>query len=361
MGGGEDKQGTSPSTSEIASQEPKSIEDFEPESEGADEESDESDDDGADGDSARTKPWWAIILVAALTAFGAQLTTSTLKLIGQEIDSIRPKSIQLNFLVLQKVGSGPLTGVDIVLRDPDGQNAIASGKTNEHGALARNVSLRYGAYLLELRYKLAATEYARSEQIVISKQFYAEKLEFDPNEWQEITTLASNAISSTTASAVLSSDLPPVTQGPPWLGTAFRELGQHEYPAPHVNPRILEYWTAIPGFPLPEDPQRVDWASAFVGWVLKQNGIAGTQSATSRSWLNWGKVVETPRPGCVAVFWTQSPTSPTGHVGFFVSSNADSVTVLGGDTILPDPHGVVQRQVALKRMRRASFLGCREP
>lgn len=245
--------------------------------------------------------------------------------------------------------------------DEDGQNALASGQTNEHGALARHVSVRYGAYLLEFRYKPAAREYARSEQVVLSKPFYAENLEFDPDEWQEITALASNATSVTASSAVLTSDLPPVTQGPPWLGTAFREIGQHKYPAPHVNPRILEYWTAIPGFPLPEDPQRVDWASAFVNWVLKQNGIASTQSAMSRSWLNWGKVVETPRPGCVAVFWTRSPTSSTGQVGFFVSSDADSVTVLGGDTILAEPSGIVQRQVALKRMRRASFLGCREP
>jgi hypothetical protein len=288
-GGEEMERGTNPSAGEEA----------DADDEEGDDVSGGDDDDDGDEETTKHKSWWAIILVAALTAIGTQLATSALKLIGQQIDSMRARSIQLNFLVLRKSVGAPLSGVHIVLRDADGQNAITFGKTNEHGALASNVAVRYGAYLLEVRYKLAEAEYARSEQIVISKPFYAEKLEFDPDQWQEITTLAANARSSTTASGTLSSDLPFVTQGPPWLGTAYRELGQHDYPRPNVNPRILEYWKSIPGFSLPADPQRIDWASAFVNWVLKQNGIAGTNSATSRSWLNWGKAVETPKPGCI--------------------------------------------------------------
>ena len=324
---------------------------------GANEAEEDEDDKDAEESKERMKPWWAIILVAALTAVGTQVATSVFKYVGQKIDSASAKSIKLNFLVLQKSGGAPVAGVGLSLLDPGGQRVIASGTTNEHGALARDISVQYGAYLLEARYKANAIEYARSEQVVFSKPFYAEKLEFDSSEWQETGPLAADARSKTTASGALGTDLPSITQGPPWLGTAYGELGEHAYPTSN-NPRIVEYWKSIPGVNVSDDPQHTDWASAFVNWVLQKHGIVGTQSAISRSWLNWGKNVENPRPGCIAVFWTHSPDSPTGHVGFFIAADAVSVTVLGGDSITPDNQGP---EVALLRMRRASFLGCREP
>jgi uncharacterized protein (TIGR02594 family) len=349
-----------PSAGETGPNDPKAIEEDGADDEEVDEASDDGDDDGRDDEPSRNKPWWAIVLVAALASVGTTIATSALKLVGREIDSIRSWPIHFDFFVRNKSG-GALKGVDVVLHSADGRKVIASGKTNEYGALDTEVSLRHGAYLLEVRYKLAEKEYATTEQIPISQPTYLKNLKFDPAEWEEVTALASNATSSTTASGDLSSELPQVTLGPPWLGTAYRELGQHEYPSPHVNPRIVEYWRSIPGFPSRDDPQGGDWASAFVTWVLNQNGITGTNSAMSRSWLNWGKAVETPTPGCIAVFWTQSPTSPAGHVGFFIHSDANSVTVLGGDSVVSVPDSGLQHRVALMRLRRATFLGCREP
>jgi uncharacterized protein (TIGR02594 family) len=71
------------------------------------------------------------------------------------------------------------------------------------------------------------------------------------------------------------------------------------------------------------------WCSAFVNFCVEQAGFAGTDSASARSWLNWGRKTDTPVTGCIAVFERGAP--PSGHVAFYVSQSADQIKVLGGN------------------------------
>lgn len=117
----------------------------------------------------------------------------------------------------------------------------------------------------------------------------------------------------------------------PWMATAGGELGVKEYPGDADNPRIIEYH-ATTAYGAKDD--EVSWCSAFVNWCIEQHGIDGTDNAAARSWLNWGKAIRTPVPGCITVLWRESPNSWKGHVGFYVGkhpTNDQFILLLGGN------------------------------
>lgn len=116
----------------------------------------------------------------------------------------------------------------------------------------------------------------------------------------------------------------------PWLPAAFAEVGVAAWPDGRSNPRITAYHanTSIAGY-----DDKASWCSSFIHWCLAQAGVAGTGSALARSWLDWGKPLAEPRPGCIAVLWRESPDSWKGHVGFYLRHDAAQVWLLGGNQL----------------------------
>jgi uncharacterized protein (TIGR02594 family) len=116
----------------------------------------------------------------------------------------------------------------------------------------------------------------------------------------------------------------------PWLRVARAEIGVRGFPAGSSNPRIAAYHagTNVAGY-----DDKVNWCSSFVQWTLAQVGIAGTGSALARSWLEWGRPLDEPRVGCIAVLWRDDPQSWKGHVGFFLRQEGDDVVLLGGNQL----------------------------
>lgn len=113
-----------------------------------------------------------------------------------------------------------------------------------------------------------------------------------------------------------------------WMRIAKGEIGVKEIPGPEDNPRIEEY-LATTDYPVPEDySDEVPSCSAFVNWVLKKDGIKGTNSAWSQSWKNWGKKLESPRYGAIIVFYWGNGR---GHTGFVWDYDEDGVWVLGSN------------------------------
>lgn len=93
------------------------------------------------------------------------------------------------------------------------------------------------------------------------------------------------------------------------------------------NPRIVEYHSTTT---LCATDDETPWCSAFVNWCMKQAEEARTKLANARSWLTWGSELKEPQVGCVVVLKRgSSPTS--GHVGFYIETIGDHITVLGGN------------------------------
>lgn len=120
----------------------------------------------------------------------------------------------------------------------------------------------------------------------------------------------------------------PVPSGePPWLTWARGEVGFHEQPD---NTGIQKY-TSLAGYGAEHDP----WCSIFLGAAFQAVGIPITGlNAMAQSVItapSFAKI-DAPRIGCIAVFWRGTPTSATGHVGFYVGQvDSGHINVLGGN------------------------------
>ena len=121
---------------------------------------------------------------------------------------------------------------------------------------------------------------------------------------------------------------------PAWYVVANAELGTREIPGSEHNPRVVEYH-ATTG--LSADDDETPWCSSFVNWCIEQAGLKGTDSARARSWMDWGRAIDAPVPGCVVVLWRGSPDTRKGHVAFYVGPGGSqtpsdhTIRLLGGN------------------------------
>ncbi|MES2710023.1 MAG: TIGR02594 family protein [Pseudomonadota bacterium] len=118
-------------------------------------------------------------------------------------------------------------------------------------------------------------------------------------------------------------------QIPAWFKIAREEEGQAELPGAADNPRIVEYFSWTSGGARPD---AVPWCAAFVSFCVGTAGFLrkGTGSALAGDWMHFGKALDAPRPGCIVVLKPQAPGA-SGHVGFWVKTEAGRVHLLGGN------------------------------
>jgi uncharacterized protein (TIGR02594 family) len=143
----------------------------------------------------------------------------------------------------------------------------------------------------------------------------------------------------------------PVSGEPKWLKIARGELGVKEAPGAANNPRVLKYY-ADAGHP-EVNADSVAWCAAFVGACLERSGVASSKSLAARSYLQWGKPVKKPFPGCVAVFSRGDPRGWQGHTGFYLDEDAKGIRILAGNQS--------GDQVSIDHQGREQLLGYREP
>lgn len=137
---------------------------------------------------------------------------------------------------------------------------------------------------------------------------------------------------------------------PYWLEIARSEQGVHEY-ADGDHPRIIEYLQTVDTAAIGELTDEVSWCSAFVNWVMRQSGYAGTDSAAARSWLAWGTPISGPRVGAIAVL-KRGTQSWQGHVGFVTDYDSSYIYILGGNQ---------RNEVNVSIYQRSRVIGYRWP
>lgn len=113
-----------------------------------------------------------------------------------------------------------------------------------------------------------------------------------------------------------------------WMLIALAEEGIKEFPGNGDNPRIVEYLKSTNLSAPFNANDETAWCSAFVNWCVERSGFEGTDSAWARSWLNWGKKINTPQRGCIVVF---KRDVSSGHVAFYIGETATQIKVLGGN------------------------------
>lgn len=114
--------------------------------------------------------------------------------------------------------------------------------------------------------------------------------------------------------------------------TAKKYLGRCEVPGAKHNPWIVDLFRSV-GHSWVKDDE-TPWCAAFVGFVLKEAGYAGTGKLNALSYLNWGIKIkpEEVRQGDIVVFWRNKPNSAYGHVAFFSEwDKQGNPVVLGGN------------------------------
>jgi uncharacterized protein (TIGR02594 family) len=115
---------------------------------------------------------------------------------------------------------------------------------------------------------------------------------------------------------------------PRWITIAKQEIGTKEIKGSRHNSRIVEYHDTTGKFGNDE----AAWCSSFVNWVMIKAGYSGTNSAAAISWRNWGKKLDQPAYGAIAVIdWDGPGPGWKGHVGFVVGKSGSSIQLLGGN------------------------------
>ncbi len=127
---------------------------------------------------------------------------------------------------------------------------------------------------------------------------------------------------------------------PNYLSYARSRIGQREIPGQGSNPYISHCLTKVGCAP----DDSIAWCSAFVNDCMDSVGIKGTGKANARSWLDWGRPIEFPVFGCVAIYWRPMILKhPFGgvpilgndgihaHVGFWLFELDDEDCNLGGN------------------------------
>jgi uncharacterized protein (TIGR02594 family) len=115
-----------------------------------------------------------------------------------------------------------------------------------------------------------------------------------------------------------------------WMPIALAEEGVKEFTGNGDNPRIVQFLRSTSLSQADYNNDETAWCSAFVNWCVERAGFEGTDSASARSWLNWGKKISTPRRGCIVVF-SRPPNSWEGHVAFYIGETSTHIKVFGGN------------------------------
>ncbi|MBL4756803.1 MAG: TIGR02594 family protein [Rhizobiales bacterium] len=137
----------------------------------------------------------------------------------------------------------------------------------------------------------------------------------------------------------------------PWFIEAKRLLGLREVGGKGSNPTILR-WAERLKIWYPNDG--VPWCGLFVAQCISSQLRGEALPANllgARNWLKFGKKCK-PQPGAVMVFWRGKKSGWSGHVGFYISEDAGTYHVLGGNQ---------SNAVTITKVRKNRFLGARWP
>jgi uncharacterized protein (TIGR02594 family) len=91
------------------------------------------------------------------------------------------------------------------------------------------------------------------------------------------------------------------------------------------------------------------WCADFMNYVFRQAGGKGTQSRSSRSYLQYGKKLDGPRVGAIAIFTRGGPN--TGHVGVVRGTDGD-----GNPIVVSGNHGPTVKEAVYPKAKVIAYV-----
>lgn len=144
---------------------------------------------------------------------------------------------------------------------------------------------------------------------------------------------------------------------PDYLKLAAEDVGLKEATSYGTsNPEVEKYVIKTIGKRM--DVIETPWCAYWAGGILEFSGYPSSKSGMARSFLNWGEFVDRHddsnwKQGDIVVLWRgRRNDGVTGHVGFLVAWDLNSVILLGGNQ---------GDQVCFQEFPRSKILGLRRP
>ncbi len=91
------------------------------------------------------------------------------------------------------------------------------------------------------------------------------------------------------------------------------------------------------------------WCADFMNFVLRRSGGVGTHSRAARSFLTYGKKLDGPRVGAIAIMYRKGPNN--GHVGIVRGTDGK-----GNPIIISGNHGNSVRQSTYAKERVMGYV-----
>jgi len=133
---------------------------------------------------------------------------------------------------------------------------------------------------------------------------------------------------------------------PIWYEIAESKLGLDE----NKDKTILSRFLRSDGHTI-GDPTKLPWCGDFVetcvALALPDERIP-ENPYLARNWLRFGREIDTPVIGAIAVFWRKSEVGLYGHVGFYAGEDKDFIYVLGGNQ---------GNAISITKLRKERLLG----
>jgi uncharacterized protein (TIGR02594 family) len=91
------------------------------------------------------------------------------------------------------------------------------------------------------------------------------------------------------------------------------------------------------------------WCADFMNFVLRRAGGKGTKSRAARSFLDYGKKLDGPRVGAIAILYRKGPNN--GHVGVVRGTDGQ-----GNPILVSGNHGHMVRQAVYSKDRVLAYV-----
>lgn len=91
------------------------------------------------------------------------------------------------------------------------------------------------------------------------------------------------------------------------------------------------------------------WCADFMNMVLRKAGANGTHSRAARSFLQYGKKLDGPRVGAIAIMWRKGPNN--GHVGVVRGTDGQ-----GNPIVVSGNHGNAVRQSTYPKSKVLAYV-----